>query len=247
MNSTCTIKHIIIFIYIHLFSTIKNKESTVFDAASDLLVNKSRLGPAEVNFLTKPLLQRCSNVRIFGPGVVTDLLQRVLPRTCFASKRVEFLLDEGLTTDGHPHKTIQTFIRRFWRFVTIRAEVVSAVIEGAALVPVKEAIAVGGSAAAFHPGPALRNLLNDTHTKAEIQSEIKTETECGAGPEPRRMLSLLPLSRLSSLLSAESVGVVLSDSLQRSLQLLGVNIVDHASMGTGKTRGDVMRLLANNR
>lgn len=102
----------------------------VFHAAAPVLLNKEFIAPNEVDILSHSSIQKHSNVRSFQAQFIPDLLSFILPAECLRGKRV---LQEELQPEIF-EKTVQ-FLKVFWNYAATRGDVMSAIKEGAALVP----------------------------------------------------------------------------------------------------------------
>ncbi len=158
------------------------EELKVFSSAAGIVLDRACINATEIDILMHKSIQEGSNIRVFEPKLVPDLLRRVIPPECFAGSGY---LDMSSVSTGISQGLI-SFLMVFWTFCSTRPDVVTALVEGPAIVP----------------------------------------TMSG---------KLLPLSRLSNLLSADNAGSAkqpLPESVRESLQILGVNIVDHQIIPT---------------
>ena len=106
-----------------------DETATVFEGASKIILDERDVqGP--LTYFSHPMLQRQSNLRLFSSSVIIDLLRRILPLTCFAGRPL-LLTDIELETRDN----LFTFLSKFWAYASIRPEAISAVAEGAALIP----------------------------------------------------------------------------------------------------------------
>ena len=105
------------------------EESRVFKKASSVLLDRSRVGPAEIDFLQSPPMLRASNVRSLRAQIIPELLRHILPPAFFDGKCVA---SSALHSDAGD---VAAFLADFWRYSAPRGDVVDAVAQGAALVP----------------------------------------------------------------------------------------------------------------
>jgi hypothetical protein len=138
----------------------------VFHSAAPVLLNRDCIAPNEVDILTHASLQKYSNIRTFQAQFIPDLLRIILPSACFTGTK-------AAKTDLQPaqYEAMCGFLRVFWKYSSTRAEVVTAIKEGAAVVPV-----VGLDA--FYPLSRMSNLLvrqkGDVALSAEIVEILRT-------------------------------------------------------------------------
>jgi sacsin len=158
------------------------EELHLFRRAEGILIDRSYIGPNELEFLAEKHILRSSNVRRFHPGLAVDVLRRILPTECFAPSSLPLGVVVAVA-DGQPRRSgmaagdLMDFVQSFWAFSKTHPEVIAAVAEGPCLVP----------------------------------------TRAGR---------LLPLSKLSFVLSPASV----PESIQGILERLGLRVLDAAAV-----------------
>lgn len=104
--------------------------SSVFKLASNILLDRSKIGAKEIDFLGHPAMQKVCNIRTFKANLVPDLLRFILPTTFFANVAVI-----GDTLNELQLDKIKNFLSKFWIFASLHPDVISAIAEGPALVP----------------------------------------------------------------------------------------------------------------
>ena len=102
----------------------------VFEHASQILLDRSKIGAKEIDFLGHPTMQKVCNIRTFKANLVPDLLRFILPTAFFANVPVA-----GDTLNESQLDKIKTFLCKFWKFASLHPDVISAIAEGPALVP----------------------------------------------------------------------------------------------------------------
>jgi hypothetical protein len=102
----------------------------VFEHASQILLDRSKIGAKEIDFLGHPAMQKVCNIRTFKANLVPDLLRFILPTAFFANVPVA-----GDTLNESQLDKIKTFLCKFWKFASLHPDVISAIAEGPALVP----------------------------------------------------------------------------------------------------------------
>ena len=116
-----------------IYVVCEESEMKVFQLASDILLDKTLINTREVEFLTHKNMQLLSNVRPFAASLVPDLLRRILPTDCFTGQ-------QAVLSSLIGHETISSFLTDFWNFMKDHPDVMSAVVEGAAVVPTRDGL-----------------------------------------------------------------------------------------------------------
>jgi hypothetical protein len=117
----------------------KEEVVTVFSSAQKVLMDCNNMDTKVINFLCHENMQNMSNLRVFQASLVPDLLKHILPSSCFMGRNV------ALTNRSFPSTSTATaqiefdillkFVSNFWIFASSRADVISAIAEGASVVP----------------------------------------------------------------------------------------------------------------
>ena len=130
------------------------EERDIFAGAASILLNNTKIGPSEREFLIHPAMQSFSNVRPFEAPLVPDLLRYILPPVFFKGGPVhqkDLSSDEFIRTNE--------FLKKFWSYVSVRPDVISSIAQGAAIVPAKSVNGSGVSESAFFPLSSLSYLV----------------------------------------------------------------------------------------
>lgn len=143
----------------------------IFRTASNTLLHTASLGVSEVEYLTSQQMEMYSNVRPFSPPLIPDLLRQILPKECFQNTPVQ------IATLGVSTERVLTFLKEFWPYASLHPPLISASVEGAAIVPTRDGL-------------------------------------------------LLPLSRLSNIISQQRADVTIPSNVIDILELLGGHILD---------------------
>lgn len=143
---------------IHLL--LDGPQLEVFHKAAPVLLNKHHIAPNEIDILSHAAVAKCSNVRTFHPQFVPDLLRFILPGPCFEGPCTTRAALGDAVFDA-----AVAFLKVFWQYASTRPEVVSAVKEGASVVPTK------GLQALF-PLSRLSNLLVQTKADVSLQDPL---------------------------------------------------------------------------
>jgi hypothetical protein len=202
---------------------------SVFAGAADILVDTSKIQSTELDFLAHRNIVKLSNVRPFQAALVVDLLRHILPLVCFANVPVEvpFTLRKPSISgqEVESNNDLGSFITSFWKFVASKPDVISAVAEGAAIVPT---IRLLPSSATDSEKPSAVNAA----ASSSIQERNNNTGTSDSSSSSSHVLYLCPLSRLSALLIAErGEDLVISTGIQRILQVFGVRLVDVGMLG----------------
>eukprot|EP00606_Chrysophyceae_sp_TOSAG23-5_P000186 GSChrysophyteH2.ASY1.ANO1.1559.1 assembled CDS len=79
-------------------------------------------------------MQKVSNVRAFAPSLTIDVLHHVLPAQFFEGE-VQLVWQENLR-DDNKWDEITAFVVKFWNYASVRPDIISAVAQQVAIVPV---------------------------------------------------------------------------------------------------------------
>ena len=110
---------------------ISDEETTnVFQDASQILLDRTKIGAKEIDFLGHSSMQKVCNIRTFKANLVPDLLRFILPMSFFANVPVS-----GDSLNESQLDKIKIFLSKFWKFAALHPDVISAVAEGPAVVP----------------------------------------------------------------------------------------------------------------
>jgi hypothetical protein len=192
--------------YQGVFVLAKEEVTVVFSAAGQVLIDSPTLTTA---FFTGVNMQKLSNIRIFQASLVPDLLRHILPPSCFTGESV-ILKGKGSmspTSSSDPVidlEALLAFVPAFWIFASNQADVITAISDGAAIVP-------------SLPLPILQ---------ASFSSSSTGSASIIACEEKELTLTLSPLSRMSALFAARRGDVSIPEGVRDLLQSIGVRVVD---------------------
>jgi hypothetical protein len=102
----------------------------VFQDASNIFIQKQKLNPNEVEFLSHPNFQKYSNIRKFDTTLICDVLKFILPSQLLSGN---FVLAENL--DELQMKLLKSFLPKFWNYSATRAGVILSVAQSYSIVP----------------------------------------------------------------------------------------------------------------
>ena len=119
----------------------------VFSGAGNMLIDCASLSYAVSDFLQHENIQKQSNLRLFQPSLLPDLLKLILPSVCNggASVSVGTFPPHGCSLQGprtadsvinqENYDLLLRFLPKFWTFVRNQDDYISAIAEGSAIVP----------------------------------------------------------------------------------------------------------------
>lgn len=143
-----------------IFVLATEEESRVFAGAAVMLIDKSKIGPREIQFLTHAAMQRMSNVRTFQAAIVPDLLAELLPAAWLTGPVERAALSET------PLHEYLVFLAEFWRFASMHADIIAAVAQGPALVSCL-------NESRFLPLASMSNLMVSTKGDLTLSPELQ--------------------------------------------------------------------------
>lgn len=110
------------------------EELDVFQDASSVLIDSNALHPNEIEFIGHEKFQSTSNIRRFQPSLARDLLAQILPDSCMLGHAFSTSsVSSPMTLDR-----LQRFILELWKYLSIRPEVISNLVEGPSLLPTSD-------------------------------------------------------------------------------------------------------------
>jgi hypothetical protein len=154
-----------------VFVVCNEELQRIFRTAANTLLHTASLGVSEVEFLTSKQMEMYSNVRPFSPSLIPDLLRQILPKECFQNSPV------SVDSLGGSQEKVLTFLKEFWPYASLHPPLISASVEGAAIIPTRDGL-------------------------------------------------LLPLSRLSNIISQQRADVTVPSNILDILEILGGHILD---------------------
>jgi sacsin len=146
---------------------LANEEvASTFQKSAALIVDDEKLGPQEMAFMKHKATQLHSNVKLFQPSFVPDLLRGVLPR-----QALEGAVNLN-TIDPEARAKLLEFLSSFWTFAFRHSDVIPEVAEKAAIVPCLDGQLL--------PLSRMSNLLIQEERDREVQDDLlNTLTKLG--------------------------------------------------------------------
>jgi hypothetical protein len=105
-------------------------ERDVFQGAKEMIVDRDNIRPNEIQFLSHREMQRRSNIRLFEPSMINDMLAHILPAPCLNGGHV---LRSQLTTEQYYELSV--FLNKFWEYLPLHPEAITAISQGPSIVP----------------------------------------------------------------------------------------------------------------
>ena len=165
-------------------------QMAVFHLAAPVLLNREYVAPNEIDLLTHPSMQKYSNIRSFQAQFVPDLLRFILPDVYFNGTVLQSELDPKV------FDTVSAFLKVFWKYASTRDDVISAVAQGASVVP------------------------------AVVPGSVSTTSTTSTGSSGSNLRVFHSLSKLSNLIVRQKGDVVLPQVVLDIICALSVQLVD---------------------
>lgn len=157
-------------LYDRVYILAKEEVVTVFSGAQTVLLDCTTMDTKVTNFLCHENMQNISNLRIFQASLVPDLLKHILPFSCFMGRNVTLTNavcpPTSISTEQIEFEVLLKFISDFWVFASSRADVISAIAEGASVVPYIEEPSSASALSIKEPSEINLNLSPLSRTSA---------------------------------------------------------------------------------
>lgn len=108
--------------------TASHDDLAVFERAFGMIIDQGLLGAKEVETLCHPDFQLLSNIRLFGPSLIPDILTHILPAVCFEKKAVKLT-----SMSATEQAAVEDFIPRLWQYIDSNPKTLAPLCEGAAV------------------------------------------------------------------------------------------------------------------
>jgi hypothetical protein len=141
-----------------IFVVCNDELQKIFRIASNTLLHTASLGVSEIEYLTSKQMEMYSNVRPFSPSLIPDLLRQILPKECFQNTSVP------IKTLGAFEENVLTFLQEFWPYASLHPPLISALVEGAAIVPTRDGLLL--------PLSRLSNIISQQRADVTVPSNI---------------------------------------------------------------------------
>lgn len=113
-----------------IFVICGTEECRVFSSAQAMLVDQKNIRPNEIQFLSHQVMQRRSNIRVFQPQLLKDILGCILPSPCLEGRKVQ---RTELSVDEHLELCV--FLNKLWEYLPLHIDAFNAASQGFSIVP----------------------------------------------------------------------------------------------------------------